>query len=116
MPVRSQADADLNDEIISGVFRQAPEIDFQTADEAHLRGLPDPQVLAIAARENRVLVIHDRRTMPRHFATFIAGQISSGVIIVSQRLNVRDAIEELCLIGTASDPEDWHDRIATIPL
>ena len=71
MKARFQADADLNAEIVAGVLRREPSIDFQTADEANLRRFPDPEVLALAAQENRILVTHDRRTMPRHFADFI---------------------------------------------
>ena len=39
MKVCFQADADLNAEIVAGVLRREPRIDFQTADEAHLRGV-----------------------------------------------------------------------------
>ena len=49
MKIRFQADADLNEEIVAGVVRQEPDIDFQTATEANLRGLPDEEVLAYAA-------------------------------------------------------------------
>ena len=31
MKVRFQADADLNEDIVAGVQRRVPEIDFQTA-------------------------------------------------------------------------------------
>ncbi len=34
MTVRFQADADLKAEIVAGVLRREPSIDFQTADEA----------------------------------------------------------------------------------
>ena len=71
MKIRFQADADLNAEIVAGVLRREPGIDFQTADEVRLRGLLDPEVLALAAQENRILVTHDRRTMPRHFADYL---------------------------------------------
>ena len=64
MKARFQADADLNAEIVAGVLRREPSIDFHTADEAKLRRFPDPEVLAVAAQENRILVTHDRRTMP----------------------------------------------------
>jgi hypothetical protein len=60
MTVRFQA-ADLNAEIVAGVLRREPSIDFQTADEASLRRSPDPEVLAFAAQEDRILVTHDRR-------------------------------------------------------
>ena len=39
MKVRFQADADLNEDIVSGVLRRVPEIDFQTANEAELESL-----------------------------------------------------------------------------
>lgn len=71
MTVHFQADADLNAEIVAGVLRREPSIDFQTADEANLRRAPDSEVLSRAAQESRILVTYDRRTMPRHFAEFI---------------------------------------------
>ena len=98
MTVRFQADADLNVEIVAGVLRREPSIDFQTADEASLHRLPDPEILALAAQESRILVTHDRRTMPRHFADFILRHSSPGVFIIAQTVSVRVAIEELLLV------------------
>jgi len=98
MKVRFQADADLNEDIVAGVLRRESIIDFQTADEANLRGLLDQQVLALAAQEDRILVTHDRRTMPRHFADFIVSEKSPGVVIIAQKVSVNAAIEELLLI------------------
>lgn len=71
MRPRFQADADFNEEIVSGLRRRHPEIDSQTAEEGQIRGLPDPEVLTRAAADGRILVTHDRRTMPAHFADFI---------------------------------------------
>ncbi|HEX5731719.1 MAG TPA: DUF5615 family PIN-like protein [Blastocatellia bacterium] len=68
MKIRFQADADLNEDIFTGVLRREPGIDFQTAEEADLRSLNDYQVLKLAADQGRVLVTHDRKTMPRQFA------------------------------------------------
>jgi hypothetical protein len=42
--------------------------DIKTGFEAGLQGVSDPDVLGKAADEGRVLVTHDHRTMPRHFA------------------------------------------------
>jgi predicted nuclease of predicted toxin-antitoxin system len=63
---RFQADENFNVKIVTGVLRREPSVDFQTAKAANLFALPDPQVLAIAARENRILVTHDQKTMPGH--------------------------------------------------
>jgi predicted nuclease of predicted toxin-antitoxin system len=116
MTVRFQADADLNAEIVAGVLRREPSIAFQTADEANLRQVPDPEVLALAAQENRILVTHDRRTMPRYFADFILHHSSPGVFIIAQTMSVRAAIEELLLVWAASESEEWRNLIVELPL
>ena len=64
MIVQFQADANLNQIILLAVRRREPALDFQTAVAAGLPGVNDPEVLARAAREGRILVTHDRKTMP----------------------------------------------------
>jgi len=73
MNIRFQADADLDQTIVAAVLRREPGIDFQTASVAGLAGRSDIEVLSIAAREGRLLVSHDGRTMPRHFAMVYYG-------------------------------------------
>ena len=116
MIVRYQADADLNQAIVTGVLRREPTIDFQTAFAAGLEGVKDPEVLAIAAQQGRILVSHDRKTMPSEFAEFITSNQSSGVIIVSRKLPIEVIIEELLLIWAVSSTEEWVNRIAKLPL
>ncbi|MGB8699212.1 MAG: DUF5615 family PIN-like protein [Thermosynechococcaceae cyanobacterium] len=116
MKVRYQADADLNQAIVTGVLRREPTIDFQTAFAAGLAGIKDSEVLAIAARQGRVLISHDRKTMPSEFATFMIGNQSSGVIIVSRKVPIEVVIEELLLIWEISSAEEWINRIAKLPL
>src|SRR5262245_4711178 len=116
MRPRFQADADLNEDIIMAVLRREPAVDFQTAEAAGLRGLPDDAVLALASQGNRILISHDRRTMRRHFARFIMSDNSPGVIIVSQNISIRVASEELLLIWAASEAEEWKNLIVELPL
>jgi hypothetical protein len=59
--IRFQADADLRQEIVTGVLRRQSKLDFRSANEAELEGVKDSDVLAIAARGGRVLVTHDRK-------------------------------------------------------
>ena len=70
MNVRFLADADLNKAIVSGVLRREPSLDFLTAQAAGLRRMTDPEVLALAAEQQRVLVSHDVGAMPAHFSAF----------------------------------------------
>lgn len=116
MKIRFLADADLNQRLVRAVRRHQPEIDFQTAVEGQICGLPDPDVLAAAAESGRVLVTHDRSTMPVHFAVFIAARRSPGVFIIAQGLPLNVAVEELATIWAASEAEEWTDVLQFLPL
>ncbi|HEX8197125.1 MAG TPA: DUF5615 family PIN-like protein [Pyrinomonadaceae bacterium] len=115
MKVRYLADSNLNADIVNGVIRRAPEIDFLTANEANLTGIEDPEVLAIAAQEKRILITHDRKTMPQYFGEFIQNQESAGIFIVSQNADVAVIIENLILIWAASEAEEYINSIRTLP-
>jgi hypothetical protein len=111
------ADADLNKAIVTGVLRREPSVDFLTAQAAGLRKMKDPEVLALAAGQQRVLVSHDVGTLPAHFRAFIAaGNWSPGVFLVAQALDIGAVIEELLLIWLASEASEWENRLELLPL
>ena len=116
MKVRFQADADLNQTIVLALVRRESGMDFQTATAANLAGLDDAAVLALAAHEGRILITHDQSTMPQHFARFITTQTSPGLLIVPQHLQPATVVEELLLIWSVSEADEWHDRIVYLPL
>jgi len=116
MKIRFQADADLNQIILLATVRREPAIDFRTALAAGLTHLSDKEVLATAARAGRLLVTHDQRTMPRHFAEFITTQTSPGLLIIPQHLPVALVVEDLVLIWSTTEAEEWINRICFLPL
>jgi hypothetical protein len=116
MKVRFQADADFNENIIRAVQRHEPGIDFQSALAAGLPGRSDPEVLAVAAATGRVLVSHDRKSMPVYFAEHITQEQSAGLLIVPQHLAIARVVEDLLLIWTATEAEEWVNRIYALPL
>ena len=114
--IRFLADASLRGAIVSGCWRREPTIDFISANDADLAGVPDPQVLALAAAQNRILVTSDFKTMPHHFGELLeAGGSSAGVFLVKQHTPVADVIEALLLVWAASDADEWRNRILEIP-
>lgn len=101
--IRFLADADFNHAIVKGCRRQEPAMDFLSANEAKLEGSPDPDVLALAAEQDRILVTHDRQTMPWHFAEFLmSGRSCPGVFLVSRHAPIGEVIDALVLIWAAS--------------
>ena len=116
MKVRFQADADLNEHILLATLRRQPEVDFKTAMAAELAAVEDREVLERCLVDGRILVTHDRKTMPLHFYKLIEQGESYGVIVVPQALSVAAAAEDLILIWSATEAAEWKDRIAFLPL
>ncbi len=54
--------------------------------------------------------------MPAHFAEFVATAHSSGLILLREAASIGVVVEELALIWTASEAEEWINRLAWIPL
>lgn len=100
MSIRFQADNDLKRILVDATLRRESGIDFQTAQAAPLDGLDDEAVLNLAASQSRILVSHDKRTMPAALASFVAsGGPSPGVLLViPQNAPIRDVVEALVLI------------------
>jgi Domain of unknown function (DUF5615) len=117
LSIRFQADNDLKRIIVDATLRREPRIDFQTAQAAGLDGLDDDDVLRLAALQSRVLVSHDKRTMPGMLRKFLAaGGISPGILLaIPQDALVRDVAETLILIWEDDRPNDWTNLIVKIP-
>ena len=117
MSIRFQADNDLKRSIVDATLRREPGVDFQTAQAARLDGVDDEAVLRLAASQSRILVSHDKRTMPRAFALFLgAGGTSPGVLLViPQSAPVALVVETLVLIWTDDCADDWHNLITKVP-
>ena len=116
MSIRFLADADLDYAIVQGIRRREAAIDFKSANDAGLEGLPDDGVLEVAAAERRILVSHDKRTMPVHFAARIkSGRRSPGVLLALPRATVGDIVESLLIIWSSSREGEWTDQIHYLP-
>ncbi|MBL8293519.1 MAG: DUF5615 family PIN-like protein [Bryobacterales bacterium] len=115
MRIRYQADNDLNKAIVRAVVRREPKIDFRSAQAARLDRISDSEVLQLAARESRILVSHDFRTMPDHFRAFIEKQRSPGAFLIAQDLPIGRAIDTLLLVWEVTEAEEWENRLSLIP-
>ncbi len=117
---RFLTDEDFNLHVVAGLRRFEPAVDIVTAQEAELLGMPDPDILAYAQAQDRILLTHDKQTMPRHFADFVRqlaeGEHSPGVMYVAQTLAIGTAIEAIQLIWVGSAHEEWRDQETYLPL
>jgi hypothetical protein len=112
MPVKLLADNDLNRDIVRGLLRRCPEIDFAFGD---LHRLTDQEVLELAAREGRILVTHEVSTIAPLFASLRNSMDSPGVILIPQTFPLKSAIERLHEIWQLTGAEDWRNRLCYLP-
>lgn len=115
--LRLLIDQDFDQDILRGLLRRVPHLDAVTAYEVGKSEATDPELLAWAAEAGRVLVTHDRRTMPAHAAGGLAaGYDIAGVIVVSRRIPISTAIDELEVAVMCSEQDEWKNLVRHIPL
>lgn len=117
MTVRFLADEDIDSGIVEDLCSRESAIDVLDVKTAGLRGTTDPELLELAAEQNRVLITHDRKTMPQHVRTRLeAGKSTAGVFILPQNPSaIGEVVESLLLVWAASRAEEWQDRIVYLP-
>jgi hypothetical protein len=107
------ADENFNGIMLRGLLRLLPEIDVVRVQDTEMYEADDPDVLAWAAEQNRVLLTHDAETMPSYaFARVDEGKPLSGVFIVPQDRPFGEVIEELRDLALYSLADEWNDRVA----
>ena len=53
--------------------------------------------------------------MPEGFSRFIQERTSPGVILISQELSYREAIEGLLRVWSSTEAEDWENVLSFLP-
>jgi predicted nuclease of predicted toxin-antitoxin system len=115
--LRLASDADFNADVIRGLFRRQPDLDLMRIQDVGLRTADDPTILAWSATEGRILLTHDRTTMP-HFAyeRLRAGETMPGMFIIRNKPLLGPIIDEILLVALCSSQDEWRDRVEYLPL
>ena len=114
---RLLSDENFNDDIISGLLLRRPDLDLLRVVDVGLRGADDPDVLAWAAGNCRILLTHDKATMPDFAnARVAAGERMPGVLVLYNRLPVGQAIDELVVVVECSEAAEWEGRVQYLPI
>jgi Domain of unknown function (DUF5615) len=113
--LRLLIDQDLDHDILRGVIRRITRIDVVTAFEMGMSRATDAELLTWAVQEGRIIT-HDRTTMPVHAAHLMSkGQNIAGVFVVLRSLPLHQVIEDLELMITCSENEEWVNVIRYLP-
>ena len=110
--LRLASDADVHGEILRGLRRRLPEIDLVRAQDALPEGTPDPEVLAWAAAENRILISNDRNTMVGFaYQRVAAGEPIPGLIVTTNEQSIGSAIVDILLSAECMPEEEMKNQI-----
>jgi hypothetical protein len=115
--LRLAIDENFDQRIVRGLRLRYPTLDFVVVQETELQGAKDPPVLAWAAEQQRIVVTHDLKTMPRHaYDRIEAGEPMPGVIAVPDTLAIGQVIEELATLIECSEQHEWENLVLYLPL
>lgn len=110
-------DENFNNDILRGLLRCNSSLDIVRIQDVGLVGVPDPEVLEWAARENRVLLTHDQNTVTKFaYQRVVEGRRMPGVIEVNGSLPMSVAIEDILLLALLSETGELEGQIVYLPL
>ena len=115
--LRLASDADVHGDIIRGLRRRMPNVDLVRTQEILPMGTPDPEVLAWAAAEDRVLITNDRNTMVGFaYERVSADETMPGLIVTTNEQSLGSSIDDI--LNIVSKPEGWvrEQMVVYLPL
>jgi predicted nuclease of predicted toxin-antitoxin system len=114
--VRLLADENFHGDAVKGLLSRRPELDLVRVQDVGLIQTDDPTILAWAAANDRILLTHDKTTVPDFaYDRIQLGEPMPGVFIADQ-MTVREIIDEVLIIDTASEQIEWANQVWYLPL
>lgn len=115
--IKILADQNFNGNILHGLKERIPELDCVATYEIGLEKFSDDKLLTWAANEDRVILTHDAKTFPIFaYEKMNAGEKMSGVIVVSSKTPIGQAIDDLQLLILGTFENEWANTVTRIPL
>jgi hypothetical protein len=114
---RLAVDHNFDGRIVAGLLRRMPDLDVVHVRDVGLAAASDPLVLEWAAREDRVLLTHDRRTLVGYaYERLDNGKPMSGVIVVDARCQIGPALVDVILLLECIPDHELSDRVYFVPI
>jgi predicted nuclease of predicted toxin-antitoxin system len=110
-------DQNFNEHILDGLAGRDSTLDAIHVRDLGLAAAPDPEILEWAAQQGRILLTHDRKTLPSFaYDRVAAGQPMPGVFLVSGDMPVGEAIDEIHLAAQCLSAEECKDIVKYFPM
>jgi len=117
--IRYLLDENVNPILRAELLRREPNL---TVWQIGMLGCPDygtldPEILIWCEENEFILVTNNRKSMPVHLQDHLAeNRRATGIFVLSENMSVGETLDELLLIATASDLEEYRDLILYLPI
>jgi predicted nuclease of predicted toxin-antitoxin system len=115
--LRLLTDEDFDGRLTSALLAHVPGLDLVRVQDVGLMQAPDPDILAWAAGDGRIVLTHDRNTMTGFASARVhAGQPMPGLVVVARQALLGRILNDLEAMAAASEMDEWRDQIIFVPL
>ena len=115
--LRLLIDEDVHGDIVAGLRGRQPALDVVRVQDVGLAHTPDPDILEWAARQGRVVVSVDKKTLAVDAWDRVArGLPMPGVAILRILLSIGQAVNELEFIALAGIRDDLRVQVVYLPV
>jgi predicted nuclease of predicted toxin-antitoxin system len=116
--LRLVSDEDVDGYVLRELLRREPGLDIVRVQDVGLMSAPDPDILAWAATEGRIVLTQDHATMPDFaYDRVRAGLPMPGVFVIrNQPLSIGRLAQEILTVALCSAQEEWKDQVVFLPL
>lgn len=113
---RLLSDENISSALIREILHAFPEVDLVRVSDVGLRQASDEEVIDWAYREKRILITHDRKTIPDIVRErYLANQPVGGIVLIQAGLSIIEAVEDLGILLHCMSPEEMTNMVQTIP-
>lgn len=111
------ADENLDNDILRGLELKNLALDFLRVQDVGLQEAQDPDILEWAARNGRIVVSHDRKTMARFAYERVGNGLKMpGVFLLRRFASIGPVIDDLWLLVDCSHEGEWEGQVIYLPL
>ncbi|HEX3314513.1 MAG TPA: DUF5615 family PIN-like protein [Gemmataceae bacterium] len=115
--LRLASDFDVHGAIVRGLGHREPSLDLIRTQDSMPNTTSDPDVLAWAAAEGRVLVTNDRNTLVGFaWQRVMDGQHMPGIIVTTNEQSIGSSIGDVLLIAECMSEGEIQNRVIFLPL
>jgi hypothetical protein len=103
--------------VVRRLKNQVPNLDIVRAQDTSMYSQPDELLLEWAANENRILLTRDVSTIPPvAYKRIEEGKPLPGVFVMPEFVSLIEVADDLMMILTISDENEWRDKVTFSPL